>query len=144
MLSVGGAGDVDLREQLDASAAVPRQQPARRWCAEPLCRACCWVVRRRPSPRCESHLLRHFIVTTIILPRQARDNHRKKHSKERDAFFAGTKDCVRFDMGWLYNGKMKSGGKCLTNKGGRLSLETCCISHCGADRCENGAWFSAS
>ena len=88
-----------------------------------------------------AYLLSHLILKLIILPRQARDKHGEKHSKERDAFFAGTKDCVRFDMGWLYNGKMKSGGKCLTNKGGRLSLETCCISHCGADRCGNGAWF---
>ena len=32
-----------------------------------------------------AHLLRHLILKMIILPREARDKHREKHSK-RDAF----------------------------------------------------------
>jgi DNA repair exonuclease SbcCD ATPase subunit len=35
----------------------------------------------------KTHLLRHFVPTMIILPRQARDQHRK--NSKRDAFFAG-------------------------------------------------------
>ena len=35
-----------------------------------------------------AYLLRHFIPKMIVLPRQGRDKHRK-HSKKRDAFFAG-------------------------------------------------------
>ena len=35
----------------------------------------------------KTHLLRHFVPTMIILPRQARDKHRK--NSKRDAFFAG-------------------------------------------------------
>jgi hypothetical protein len=50
----------------------------------------------------KAHLLRHFILEMIIVPRQARDKYRTRENPRRDAFFAGIRalQCLEGEAIW--------------------------------------------